>query len=188
MSPRFLGDRHLHLHLHHLPLPRTGKRQTRAHGQEVELAACLLAVEAARQPARPNTTHQHHPLSFHTTPILQQLSLTAYHVATHIQHRRASTQPDTRPCRAAVTASHSFTFLANPENPGLLAVVEQSATHHGLFVHAKEAKACALCISIPALHYRRFARRLRPRHLRGPSARIVITASTAHNEQRAKSR
>ena len=142
------------------------------------LLACLLLKPPASQPDQTQHTNTTH---CHSIPQQTSNKPTPHHAGTP-NTRRASTQSNTR------TASHSFTFLANPENPGLLAVVEQSATHHGLFVHAKEAKACALCISIPALDYRRLARRLRPRHLRGPSARIVITASTAHNEQRAKSR
>lgn len=49
--------------------------------------------------------------------------------------------------RPATSPSHSLQIL----NPGLLAVAEQSAAHHGLLVHAQEAKACALCILITAL-------------------------------------
>ena len=122
----------------------------------------------------------HHPLSFHIATHRAPLPASAIH------HRRAPRLSLTPGPLAPPSRPHSFTFLANPENPGLLAVAEQSAAHHGLFVHAKEAKACALCISITA--HRRLARRLRPSHLRGPPARVVITASTARNEQRAESR
>jgi hypothetical protein len=67
-------------------------------------------------------------------------------------------------------------------NPGLLAVAEQSAAHHGLLVHDQEAKACPTCISIPA--YRRRGRSIRHRHLPGPPARVLFTTE----QQRAKSR
>ena len=135
-----------------------------------------LPVEAA---SPPNTTNTH----CHSIP--QHISNTTLHYTSPHTTARRHSHPR-RLFSLSLTAGHSFTFLANPESPGLLAVAEQSATHHGLFVHAKEAKACALCISIPALL--RPACRLRSRDLRGSPARVVITASTALNEQRAKSR
>jgi hypothetical protein len=95
-------------------------------------------------------TTKHNNTYCHSIPLLNtNLKENTQHVGTPATD--ASTQPDSRPF-APPLRPHSFTFLANPENPGLLAVAEQSATHHGVLVHAKEAKACALCISIPALH------------------------------------
>lgn len=83
--------------------------------------------------------------------------------------------------RPATLPSHSLQIL----NPGLLAVAEQSAAHHGLLVHAQEAKACALCILISALHSPSRRRHFRRRDLRGPSARILVTI-TAERRANAK--
>ena len=123
-----------HHHLHHLsPDRQTPKRAITLHKK--------LPVEAA---SPPNTTNTH----CHSIP--QHISNTTLHYTSPHTTARRRSHPR-RLFSLSLTAGHSFTFLANPESPGLLAVAEQSATHHGLFVHAKEAKACALCISIPAL-------------------------------------
>ena len=116
------------------------------------------------------TTHQLNCLSFCPSPVNNTLKyLTPAHSINQILPHSVSLTP---------TALHIPCKILNP---GLLAVAEQSAAHHGLFVHDQEAQACTLCIHIPA--HRRLGRSIRHRHLRGPPTRTLVTA-----EQRAKSR
>jgi hypothetical protein len=101
---------------------------------------------------------------------------------TQTQHNRAFDQPDSSSIHHSVALTPTALHIpCKILNPGLLAVAEQSAAHHGVLVNDQEAKACSICIPISA--YRRLGCFIRHCHLRGPPARILVTA-----EQRAKSR